>query len=227
MLLDAGAYREALDFVLGHAQELIAQGRTATLEEWTSKLPAETREKTPWLLFWRGMGRLMSDPAAGRVLIVEAFTTFEDEEDGIGCFFAVGAIINSFYDSDDYRPLDRWIEWINRNVPLDDPIWVSDLEAWITSAMVGALTWRMGLSVDASPWAERASSAIADAADPIIRAAAQIHVTNYYAMIGDLASVERVGEEARKTVLSPLSSPLARLTYAQLYRLCISETGAS
>jgi LuxR family maltose regulon positive regulatory protein len=48
------------------AGEMLRQGRNQTIEEWLASLPQDRVAEKPWLLYWRGMCRLPSDPGRAR-----------------------------------------------------------------------------------------------------------------------------------------------------------------
>lgn len=214
LLLDVSAHLEALPLILGYAPTLLTQGRTATLEEWAGKLPQEMREATPWLSYWLGMGRLVTNPTEARHFLEKAFQLFEAQRNSIGSLLAAAGIINSIaFPWDDYRLLDTWIEWIDRNVdaqkPLADPV----MEAQISSAMVLGLAWRMPAHQNIGVWIERALSASRQVEDLSVRLTAKGHVMEYYGFMGHWAEMRLVAEEFRQIGVSSQTSPLVHLAH--------------
>jgi LuxR family transcriptional regulator, maltose regulon positive regulatory protein len=214
LLLDVNEYAQALPAIVGHAPQLLSQGRTNTLEEWAERLPEEMRDNTPWLMYWRAMGRLVTDPHESKRFLEKAFALFAVQEDRIGLLLSAAGIINAiFFTWDDCHPFDEWIAWVDRNVDIDTALMAVDVEAQVASAMVCALTWRQPGHTHASAWAERAARAIPVVQDPFVKAAASVHLTNYYGSMVNLKSMNRFGEEIRSSVVVSGASPLVNLTF--------------
>lgn len=214
LLLDVNAYTDALPLILGYAPTLLTQGRSVTLEEWSGKLPLEMRETIPWLSYWLGTGRLVTDPTDARRLLEKAFHLFEASGDHTGCLISAAGIINSIaFPWDDYRRLDTWIEWIDRNVNAQTVLASPEMEAQISSAMVLGLTWRMFWHPNILVWINRALAASRQVEDPSIRLTAKGHVMEYYGFMGHWAEMRLVAEEFRQTGVSSQASPLVHLAY--------------
>ena len=214
LLLDTGAFSEALPLILAHAQTLLTQGRDATLEEWATKLPEEMRENTPWLLYWLGMGQLLTNPADARRRLEKAFRLFEAKGDKTGCLLSAASMMNSIVLGwDDYHPLDTWIEWIDQNVDPHTPLPDHAMEAQITSAMVLGLTWRMFWHPNMLSWIERVLAASRQVEELSVRLTAKSHVMEYLGFMGHWAEMRLVAEECRQIAFSPDASPLVHLSY--------------
>ncbi|MBW6503797.1 hypothetical protein K0B90_05935 [bacterium] len=55
---DIGDHRSLARLILAHAASLVAQGRNRMLEAWLGRLPENTVQETPWLLYWLGACRM-------------------------------------------------------------------------------------------------------------------------------------------------------------------------
>ena len=62
LLREAGEPGALAERVLTACPVLYTQGRSRTLDGWISELPSRIREEHPWLLYWRGLCRLLSAP---------------------------------------------------------------------------------------------------------------------------------------------------------------------
>jgi hypothetical protein len=221
LLLDAGAYEEALPLIVDYAPELVKQGRTATLEEWAERLPRHIKDSTPWLIRWLGMGRLISDPGAAKICFEKAFGLFEAAGDQTGCLVAAADIINSIIlEMDDYRPLDVWIDWIDQNVGPLTQLASPDIEAIIASAMVSALWRRQPWHADTNVWIERVVRSCAKIENILVRFTTIASLMDYYGTFGYFEEMRLLAEEFGVTKFLPHMPPLVHLTYmVRVYNL--------
>lgn len=214
LLIDAKAYDEALAIMLGYARRLLSQGRSATLERWAGSLPKDVREKSPWLLYWLGIGQLLLDSKKCLDLLEKSFHLFELEQDNVGCLLSASGIVNSLMLKwDEYTALDPWIDWIDHNAHADMPLPTPELEAHVASAMVLGLTWRRPWHPNMATWIERAMTASGDTEDVSIRCAAKAHVIENYGFLGYWKEMRLIAEEFRQLTFSSHASPLVHLAY--------------
>ncbi|MBP1734939.1 MAG: malT, partial [Deltaproteobacteria bacterium] len=214
LLFDAKAYKEALPVILSHAQKLLSQGRRATLEEWAESLPEDIRETSAWLSYSLGMGQLLLDPRKSTALLTKAFHLFESEQDKIGCLLSASAIINSLMlKFNEYTSLDPWMDWLDSNAPVNEPLQTPELEAQIASAMVLGITWRRPWHPNSKPWIDRAMSASRETDDISLRCTARGHVIENYGFIGHWKEMRLVAEELRQLTFSSHASTLVHIAY--------------
>jgi tetratricopeptide (TPR) repeat protein len=214
LLLDSGAHREVLPLMVRHARTLINQGRSATLEEWTARLPENISGLAPWLFYWMGIGKLITDPRRSRPYLEKAFTMFDAHAEQTGCSLSVAAIINSIIlERDDYRPLDPWITWIDENIDAHTPLPVHETEAQVSSSMVSALTWRIPWHPNIKVWLGRAVVASEQVQDPMVRYMAKGHLIECYAYMGNWREMQMMAEEFRTLMSSPHDLPLIDLAW--------------
>ncbi len=108
-----GSWDAFIDLLCGQAQGYLQQGRRQTLHDWIVLLPQDRIETTPRLLHWLGVTRMAQQPAAARELLARAFDGFTIARDRAGQLMAAAQIADGFYrDSENWRPLDVWIERI-------------------------------------------------------------------------------------------------------------------
>ncbi len=89
---------------------LAMQGRTATLGKWLEALPQDCCAANGWLIYWRGICRMLRDVALGLLDLEEAYAWFRNRDDVTGAFLSLGGIFESYFFAwGDFRPLDRWI----------------------------------------------------------------------------------------------------------------------
>jgi DNA-binding SARP family transcriptional activator len=214
LLLDVKAYNEALPLILGYAKLLLAQGRSATLEEWANKLPIHINDTTPWLSYWLGMGKFIADPTGAKRYMEKAFSLFEANKDETGCLLSVAGAINSIVlECDDYKPLDRWIKWIDKNVDAHVPLPSPDMEAFVAAAMVCAITWRMPWHPDVIIWINRTLRACEQLTDPVFRFIAKGNVVEYYGQLGHYMEMHPLAEDLRRAAFADQTYPMVSLAY--------------
>ena len=112
----AQLYREAGDWtrlerlICEQAGSLLAQGRHTTLEAWIAAVPEPRAEASQWLLYWRGMARVASDPAQGRDILERAYARFKAGGDPEGSLLACAAVLETYdSESNEFKPADKWI----------------------------------------------------------------------------------------------------------------------
>jgi tetratricopeptide (TPR) repeat protein len=214
LFLDARAYEEALALVLGHAQELLSMGRFATLQGWVDSIPEDMWCDAPWLFYWRGMGYLTTDPPQARRCLETAFALFESEADATGSLLSVAGVMNSIMLGwDDYRPLDQWIEWIDRNVDPEAPLSPPDTEASVAAAMVCGLTYRAPWHPKMATWIDRTLRASQKVGDAGLRLMVRGTVMAYHAQFGNFAEMYDLAGELRRLTLLPQAPPLVQLAF--------------
>ena len=213
VFLDVKAYDEALPLIIAQAPELLKQGRSGGLEEWTERMPRDLRDRSPLLLYWLGMGRLMTDPTSARGCFEKAFALFDAQGEKEGCLLAAADVINSIVlEWDDFRPLDPWIEYIDRSVGPSTRLASPEMEARVASAMVSALWRRTYRHPHMNVWIERTLRACAKVEDVLARFTAKASVMEYYGNYGHEETV-LVAKEFREAAFSKQIPPLAHLMY--------------
>ncbi len=215
LFLNTGAYADALPLILDDAGNLLVSGRTATLEEWAAKLPVEVANAVPWLSYWLGMGRIVTDPVGARRHLEKAFRGFEPQEDPAGTLMAAAGTMNSIiFKWDAYQALDPWIDWVDKNVDPLTPFSLPEMEAHICSAMVCALTWRRPWHPNMAAWVHRAAVVSRRVEDTLVRCMLKSNVMEYHGLMGNWAEMRLIAEEFRQMIdASSEVSPLANLVY--------------
>jgi DNA-binding SARP family transcriptional activator len=185
---DAGEWNGLMKLVLDHAQALVSQGRSKTLEEWIISLPKEFPGKFPWLLYWFGVCRLPYNPAEARGYFEKAFLSFKKDDDVPGLFLSWACIADTFfYEWSDIRPLDRWIEIADKLMSDHPEFHSSEINARFTAGMLNSLTWRQPAHPDLSVWVEKAWQIVLHQPDNQLRMILGNHLVNYHLWIRDFA----------------------------------------
>jgi LuxR family transcriptional regulator, maltose regulon positive regulatory protein len=206
--LDAGDWQGFIPFVIDYAPTLMAQGRTKTLGEWLAAIPGEMARNSPWLLYWLGQCKFVVTPAEGREYLEQAFQLFDELNDDTGALMAWAGIADTFiYDFDYFKPLDRWIDWLDERIARDRPFPTPAIEAAVASSMVGVLVWRRPGHPAMRQWIERALSSSQESRDSALRLLALRRALLYYIWVGDQGGSLTILGEIGKIVESHSAPP--------------------
>ena len=116
-LLAAQAWREALDLLLAHAGQFVAQGRTATVKDWILALPPQQRDSAK-ALYWLGCCELAINPASAMRHLEGAFTQFDAAGDAHGAFCAACAAADAiFFLGHSLTTLQKWLPQMLAHTP--------------------------------------------------------------------------------------------------------------
>lgn len=91
-----GDWEQLSRLVMQQAEPLLRQGRGQLLEAWLNHFPAAIRDRSPWLLFWRGQCQLPRDPVAARTTLARAYRRFKHAGDVAGLWLAWAAITDTY-----------------------------------------------------------------------------------------------------------------------------------
>ena len=115
LYFNAGDWSNAVRMTLAHAPAMIAQGRVQRLAERIAALPAEEREREPWLAYWEGLARLNIEPFSALASLERAHQGFVARGDTAGQIQAAEAAIGSRHLAwEDWRPILGWIDILER-----------------------------------------------------------------------------------------------------------------
>jgi len=207
LLRDAEDWSALEQLIRRHAQNLVAEGRVQTLEEWLGGIPGAVVAEQPWLLFWRGW---IAEWHADRQRSLEqAFTVFRRNKDTIGMLLAWAGVIFGLLGEGVLAAMDRWIallEDIMKNTPAFPS---TGVEARVATAMFVAITLRCPSHPKAAHWAERAIAVARRHPDPFTRAITAIIWFHHQLQAGDLARVAVVVDEMRTVMRARDVSPTA------------------
>jgi LuxR family transcriptional regulator, maltose regulon positive regulatory protein len=219
--LDAEDWERFVPFVLDHAQTLKYQGRIKTLGRWIAAIPWEIAGESPWLLYWLGQSTLAVAPAQGRTYLEQAFELFNEREDDTGALLSwIGLVDAMIFGFEDLKPLDRWIDWLNKRMGRNPSFPSLEIEADVASVMVMALLWRRPDRITMRQWIDRALLSSRASRDSTVRILALRRALLYHTWIGDKkACLTLLDELARMTASAPahpvhlISDRLVRANY--------------
>jgi hypothetical protein len=167
---EGGAWLDASRLIRAAAPLLLQQGRAETVARWVLAVPEEVRGADPWLQLWLGMARSPADPRGARPVLEAAFQQFERSGDAAGAYLAWAAVAEgTFFELDDFHPLDRWLEELERlQARLGAPP-APEVEARLVNAAFDALMNRQPGNPALRGWEQRALTLALSPGDPALR----------------------------------------------------------
>jgi LuxR family maltose regulon positive regulatory protein len=198
-----------------HGGELIGRGEHKTLENWVRALSQETRERTPWTLYWLGIATASRDFSESRLHLERAFAAFEVDGNAGGTYLAWSAIINTtLYQWDDCHPLDHWIGLFDGLQLRHGPIPSHEIETQVASSMLGALLYRQPNHSEIGKWERRCAELLQRSTDREARIAlGMVLLLYYYYVCFDLFQAKRLIDALGKDLRHRTSQPLAALHF--------------
>ena len=117
LYLDNGDSEEALPLIGSIAEQVLQQGRNATLSAWLARVPADILQKDPWAVFWQGKAIFSLTPPQAITCFEQAFHLFAEQNDINGMYWSIGSACLSIHlTQHEQRRQDAWIQ---RFVALD------------------------------------------------------------------------------------------------------------
>ena len=151
------------------------------------RIPPDVKRGEPWLFYWLGMGCLATDPPGARPYL-ERHSPSSNRSPTIPALFCrrprsctVSCLVGRL------RPLDRWIDWIDRSVDPEMPLPPPDVEAHVAAAMVCGLTWRAPWHPRMATWIDRALQGEPEGGERRARIAVRGTVMEYHAHLAILS----------------------------------------
>jgi ATP/maltotriose-dependent transcriptional regulator MalT/DNA-binding SARP family transcriptional activator len=219
---DAADWANALRVALADAPQMLAQGRFLSLLDRVGALPAIARAGEPWLAYWEGVARVNLDPPGARASLERAFNGFILRGDTAAQIQAVEAMIVSHYLAwDDWRPVDRWIDVMEKLLARERVFASPEAEARARSSLAIALVYRQPGHPLLVQNLERVAALLDAVADKNLKVAMATRLIDGLNKVGSLAQSQRVAARARALVgdpeVRPLTGAWCRLWLANLY----------
>lgn len=195
-----------------HAERLITEGRSRSLEAWLAALPEPVRTADGWLEYWLGSCRLAFDPAQARTHYERAYVLFTGIDEVAGSYLAWAGVIDSFmYEWGDFAQIDPWVGELEQLRGRHPHYPSAEIEARVTMGMLAAMTWRFAGHPALPQWVERALHIVL--AHPGSRLAMLLanHLVFYSLWDGDFPRAAVVIEALRPQVERLRHDPLALL----------------
>jgi DNA-binding SARP family transcriptional activator len=158
----AGDFAAMQTIIISWAQALVDQGRYAVLSAWIDYLPEDYIKKHPWLLFWKGISQLTSNPRTSGLFCARAYELFTRTDDLIGQVLSWSAVVDiPLISGSGFSELDWWIaegDRLGRILPDDED--TADLAGRFAAGILMALMMRNQGHPDLEKWQTRCESLI-------------------------------------------------------------------
>jgi ATP/maltotriose-dependent transcriptional regulator MalT/DNA-binding SARP family transcriptional activator len=219
---EAADWADALRVTLADAPQMLAQGRFLSLLDRVGALPAIAREGEPWLAYWEGVARVNVDPLAARASLERAYNGFVARGDTAAQIQAVEAVIVSHYLAwDDWRPVDRWIDVMEKLLARERIFASPEAEARARSSLAIALAYRQPGHPLLVETLGRLATLLDAVRDKNLKVAMATRLIDGLNKVGELAQSQRIAARARALLgdpeVRPLTGAWCRLWLANLY----------
>jgi DNA-binding SARP family transcriptional activator len=209
LLRRCGGFRGVCRVIRRETTSLSRDGRIQTFGQWILSLPKDLRAKDPWLLYWAGVCSHRWDPVESRAALERALELFSRTGEEAGAFLSWSGIVDAIlFQWSDFRPLDRWIDWLDRCNVEGAAFPSAEIEARVSASMSGALLRRRPDHPDIRAWVDRALSASSATGDENLKLQSMVHAANYYHWTGDRAAAPLALGDARLLSRSTTVSPV-------------------
>ncbi len=135
---------------------LAGAGRLESMRRWLDALPEAYAEAVPWVRFWRGASRVLSDPSAAIASVDAAFEAFLRAGDPLGTWRSWAAAIDMRVQAlDDVAPLVRSLDMLpdlRARFPIPDPA----TEAAVVGSALSAYSNVRAADAAVRGWEDRA-----------------------------------------------------------------------
>ena len=191
---------------------LLQQGRSKTLIDWLEKLPHHLFQNIPWLLYWKGAGKILQEPLSSRAPLEQSYGLFKKQEDLLGATLACCLIIDTFQVLwDDFHKMDPWIERLEYLLEHLPENIAPEVNAQITSAMLAGYVYRRTGHPNLKAWESRAEAMIHNAPDPFLRIMLAQNLFSPNIWSDSLAKASLLLEKIRPALAGNTDSPLCTI----------------
>jgi len=204
LLCETCNWDELVKLIHKHAQSLLAQGRSQTLDGWLASLPEDIVENNSWIFYWKGLCRLPFSPGESLEYFEKAFHLFKSQQDMSGiCLAWSGAVESIVYNSELTR-LDQWISVLDKH----NHVFKKEFEAHVASCVFIALVLSQPQHPEIDYWADRALSLSQKSGDISIKIQTLLYMAWHNMFKGDFAKAVFVLDSLREITQLKTLTPL-------------------
>lgn len=198
--------------LLDQAPYLIAQGRHAVLADWLGLLPEERVSANPYLLYWKSLALLTTDPLQSGTLCARAYALFTQQADLFGRVLSWSLAVNiPFMVRNSFADLDQWIAEGDQLATALHNDSAPDLAARLASGMLMALLQRNPSRDDFEQWQMRCEALLDQCSDPLVVVDLSKNLCWSYAWMGMLRKGMKLESRLRILCADSSFSPLGRI----------------
>jgi LuxR family transcriptional regulator, maltose regulon positive regulatory protein len=227
ILIESNDRERLVPLILDYAPMLINQGRSRTLQQWLAAVPQTLKGNSAGLLYWEGLCAMPRNPVESRRFLEQAFQLFVAEGNKTGAFSAWSGVVDAFLmEYDDFKPLDKWIEWLDSRINEGWTFPTAQIETRVASSMAGALTWRMPDHPHIRQWVDRAFTLSKKCRSNGQCLQAYQHVS-YFILMGRYDEcavfVNEMKRKARTQDISPIETISLKMVEASIFQMTVES----
>jgi LuxR family transcriptional regulator, maltose regulon positive regulatory protein len=197
--------------ILQEAARLIGQGRWKVVVDWIGCLPKERVNASHWLTHWLGIAKLAVEPGEARTVLEASYELAVCANDMLCQAQVASAIIQTYMlQYTHFRPLDRWIDALNRALHAEVAFPSLSVELRTQSALLIALAYRQPWHPALASCVERVFELVQTAVDANLRAIGAAYLLGYGATTGPTSVSRRALPVLEALLLHPDVTPLNR-----------------
>ena len=184
---DAGDWDGLVRIITLRAGELLAQGRSETVEEWIAAIPEGMVEANPWLLYWTGMCSFPADMARARRYLEKALASHKARGDAPGAYISWAGIVDTYsFDLGEWQGLDRCLEIFEDLGSTYHSALPAEIDLIVSSRMLLSLILRkIDKSEAVLQWYERVSALLKGNPSIPIQMDTMFYMSIYYLWKGE------------------------------------------
>ncbi len=221
LFLKGGAYDKAAAIICRLAPEMFVQGRSGSILEWLSRLPAETFDGNPFLFQINGECLMPLNLGKSRDQFERAYTIFRNLGHTEGMLLASSAIIETYlHEWDCFAHLDSWTDIILNLAAGASSFSSQAIEARVTTAIFQALVYRMPDHPELPEWRRRMEGLLEQDVGSSQRLMMGYLLMLYYSFVGDYRKMSALRHAQQPLLDAPDVSPIIRITSFCLHAVC-------
>jgi hypothetical protein len=205
LLVRAKNWARIVEMLMSIAPTLKEQGRHKALDLWLEKLPPDLLATKPWLLYWHGSSKLISEPCSGHVILEKAYVKFRELGEISGMALSWAGVLDAiFFVRKDFRQIDRWIDEFEERISGQIESLSAATRFRITLAFFRALSFRHPVHPEISFWLEQVRKLLDTTTGAQDRSITREHLVTFHILRGEHAEAESVLSMQRDTHDVPL-----------------------
>lgn len=197
--LQAQDWETAIPLLLGHAPQLLAQGRAQIVATWIQQMPEALVESLPWLLYWKGMSQMAVQPFDAQETLRRAYSGFDDRSDVMGRMLTASAIIDiTYFLRMSLLSAIQWFDVLQNELALNPSFPSSAIEGRILTSLISTLMYMRPQDMQLSNYARRLLAILDDDMDVNQKVMIGSQLVHYYTLVeGDPQASECVAMRIR------------------------------
>ena len=198
-----------LVLLMNNAPSFVSQGRTQVLAQWLAAIPEQISYGNAWVLYWKGVCKLVFDPNGALPMFEQAFALFTKEQTPIGRLLAWSGIVDTYiYAWNDLTPVDRWINVFEEIWKQGLPFPSRDIEIRVTTSIFSALFLRAPWRHSLPYWESCATRLLGEGIDISAYPLLGYCLMLFYTLKGDFEKASAMYRSVSAAVRSSADNPV-------------------